>query len=95
LLAAALGGHFTLLAAGELAKLVIPESLYASALANLLSLGIQAGSLALIPCGLAVLVLVVWLWPRLAPDGHTRCGNCGHILKGLTEPRCPECGQVI
>jgi hypothetical protein len=28
-------------------------------------------------------------------DGYTRCGNCDHILKGLSEPRCPECGQKI
>ncbi|UCG32130.1 MAG: hypothetical protein JSU68_10735 [Phycisphaerales bacterium] len=28
-------------------------------------------------------------------DEHTRCGTCGHILKGLTEPRCPECGQPM
>ena len=26
---------------------------------------------------------------------HARCGACGHILKGLTEPRCPECGESI
>ncbi len=25
-------------------------------------------------------------------DGHTRCGQCGGILKGLTEPRCAKCG---
>lgn len=31
--------------------------------------------------------------PRL--DGVTRCGNCGYILKGLTEPRCTECGRKI
>ena len=30
-----------------------------------------------------------------AGDGHTRCADCGHILKGLTEPRCPECGLRI
>lgn len=29
------------------------------------------------------------------PDGYTRCGSCGHILKGLTEPRCSECGTRI
>lgn len=26
-------------------------------------------------------------------DRLTRCGVCGYILKGLTEPRCPECGE--
>lgn len=28
-------------------------------------------------------------------DGQTRCRKCGHILRGLTEPRCPECGTPI
>lgn len=32
---------------------------------------------------------------RPRPDGHTRCGPCGYILKGLREPRCPECGRAI
>ena len=33
--------------------------------------------------------------PREQMDGHTRCGKCGYILKGLTEPRCSECGERI
>ena len=28
-------------------------------------------------------------------DTETRCRNCGYILRGLTEPRCPECGEGI
>lgn len=28
-------------------------------------------------------------------DNETRCRNCGHILRGLSEPRCPECGERI
>lgn len=28
-------------------------------------------------------------------DNETRCRACGHILRGLTEPRCPECGERI
>ncbi len=28
-------------------------------------------------------------------DGQTRCRKCGHILRGLSEPRCPECGTEI
>lgn len=30
------------------------------------------------------------LWPVYEP-GH--CVNCGYNLRGLPEPRCPECGQ--
>jgi hypothetical protein len=31
----------------------------------------------------------------VAIDGFTRCGACGHILRGITEPRCPECGRRL
>ena len=27
--------------------------------------------------------------------GETRCRKCGYILRGLIEPRCPECGERI
>ena len=40
-------------------------------------------------------VLAHVLTPREPNDGHTRCGKCGYILKGLTEPRCSECGERI
>jgi len=26
---------------------------------------------------------------------ETRCRKCGYILRGITEPRCPECGERI
>jgi hypothetical protein len=26
---------------------------------------------------------------------ETVCRKCGYILKGITEPRCPECGERI
>ncbi len=28
-------------------------------------------------------------------DRETRCRKCAYILRGLTEPRCPECGEKI
>ncbi len=37
--------------------------------------------------------LVARLGTRL--DHETRCRKCAHILKGLSEPRCPECGERI
>ena len=40
-------------------------------------------------------VLAHMLTPKETKDGHTRCGKCGYILKGLTEPRCSECGERI
>ena len=34
---------------------------------------------------------------RSAPRerGVTTCGWCGYALRGLEEPRCPECGRAI
>lgn len=29
------------------------------------------------------------------PDGDTRCRKCHYLLRGITEPRCPECGERI
>ncbi len=28
-------------------------------------------------------------------DHETHCRRCGYILRGITEPRCPECGERI
>lgn len=33
--------------------------------------------------------------PRTSPDTYTRCRKCHYILAGLSEPRCPECGEAI
>ena len=39
----------------------------------------------------AVPTLLAWrFWPKPVKPGHCRCG---YNLTGLTEPRCPECGQ--
>ena len=40
-------------------------------------------------------VLTWRLGPRAQSDGETRCRKCGYILKGITEPRCSECGERI
>jgi rubrerythrin len=32
---------------------------------------------------------------RLRDTEYLRCLKCGYILKGLSEPRCPECGERI
>ena len=28
-------------------------------------------------------------------DGEIHCRKCNYILRGITEPRCPECGERI
>ena len=44
----------------------------------------------------AVYGLVTWRFgPRGPIDNETRCRECGYILRGISEPRCPECGERI
>jgi hypothetical protein len=50
---------------------------------------------ALVSSVLVCLLMLRLMKRRWAIDGYTRCGNCGYILKGLKEPRCPECGTAI
>ena len=52
-------------------------------------------AVAFVPGPIIATVLVHTLTPKERLDGHTRCGKCGYILKGLTEPRCSECGEQI
>ncbi len=52
-------------------------------------------AVAFVPGPIVATVLAHVLTPRETKDGHTRCGKCGYILKGLTEPRCSECGEQI
>ena len=46
---------------------------------------------------LALMVTFSWLTSTNRPpdDGHLHCLKCGYVLKGLSEPRCPECGERI
>jgi hypothetical protein len=39
-------------------------------------------------------LLTHWLG-KYASDGELHCRRCHHILRGLSEPRCPECGEAI
>ncbi len=38
-------------------------------------------------------VLITWQAAR--GDDETRCRKCRHILHGLSQPVCPECGTPI
>ncbi len=40
-------------------------------------------------------VLIRLLSGRREADGYLHCLKCGYILKGISEPRCPECGERI
>ncbi len=41
----------------------------------------------------AVPTLLVWRFVPKFPRGH--CRRCGYNLTGLTEARCPECGETF
>lgn len=67
-------------------------------------LGAQGAAFALVILGATFPVLLtvgvftaVDRYTRARRDGEleTRCRKCRHILRGLTEPRCPECGEPI
>jgi hypothetical protein len=50
-------------------------------------------------CGIWLVVvlgaigLVIAARPHRVPSGH--CVHCGYCLRGLPEPRCPECGTTF
>ena len=46
-------------------------------------------------CGFAHLLANLDKVNELTGNGETRCRKCRYILKGITEPRCPECGERI
>lgn len=58
--------------------------------AMLLGFGGVIGSLTAL-----VTFVMLYFMRRGVPDGLTRCEQCGYILRGLSEPRCPECGKPI
>lgn len=43
----------------------------------------------------AVYGVLSCLGRKSRPDSETRCRKCGYILRGISEPRCSECGERI
>ena len=56
--------------------------------------GLTAAVIAL-PGLVVALVLALYRRGHRSADAEPRCRTCGQILRGLTEPRCPECGTRI
>lgn len=48
-----------------------------------------------VPLGASVVLFLVLSRPLFRDDGETHCRGCGHILRGLRQPVCPECGRRI
>jgi hypothetical protein len=47
--------------------------------------------------GVSVLAILCYaVLGKPAPGrGETLCRKCGSVLRGIGEPRCPECGERI
>ncbi len=46
-------------------------------------------------CPLSVLTFALLSRARATDDGETHCRRCGYILRGLSQARCPECGETV
>jgi len=44
---------------------------------------------------IATYIFLTHVYGNEYSDNETRCRKCGYILKGITEPRCSECGEQI
>ena len=40
-------------------------------------------------------LLTRYFGPKHLRPSETYCRKCGYILRGISEPRCPECGERI
>lgn len=74
-------------------------------------LSLRLFGVGLFPVGTVVVLTLVWIiptlivavltfaaltrWARSGRDNECRCRKCGYILRGISEPRCPECGERI
>ncbi len=56
---------------------------------------IDAGVVPILAAPGIVLAACICAWRHRVGDRETRCRKCGYILKGISEPRCSECGERI
>jgi hypothetical protein len=58
-------------------------------------LGVNRAMLPELACFLVGSHLIAVIIYRAGDASETRCRKCGYILRGISEPRCPECGERI
>ena len=64
---------------------------YVRLITSAIAVGIPTGAVAI-----GAYAAITRLWgPKVVPGGETLCRACGYILRGISEPRCPECGERI
>ncbi len=69
---------------------LLPLKMYAT---GYVQIGLRLVTLSL-PVAMYALLTARYGAPgRLDPE--TRCRRCRYILRGISEPRCPECGERI
>ena len=56
----------------------------------LLIASLSASGLSVLVCALSLVAA-----PATPSEPEARCRKCRYILRGLSEPRCPECGERI
>ena len=61
---------------------------------DMLAVDIVSGCVSLLVAVCLYQVITQHFGPGSAVE-ETRCRKCGYILRGITEPRCPECGERI
>ena len=49
----------------------------------------------LVLCTVPAVVVTAWIALHRPRDADCRCRKCGYILRGISEPRCPECGERV
>ncbi len=59
------------------------------------SIGIAVGLFPFLLATLGCYGLLTLYFGGRPIDHETRCRECNYILRGLKEPRCPECGERI
>jgi len=70
-----------------------------SSLKDYLGVELEVWLVLVFPCSVSALAAYGLLTRDFASQstraGETCCRKCGYILRGISEPRCPECGERI
>ena len=80
---------------------VAPYTNLRSGLDTIVPYALWRGSFVLFTVGPAALIAACTFaklskrYGKARADGESRCRRCGYILRGLSEPRCSECGEWI